>query len=232
MGNMKPDLPKRPPDPFGDDEGVLDIECRPALQPDLAQIAVLAVNLLDKVFGEIIGKAEMQTPDTLKPALQVRLRNDCTWVMNEGEIVIGMIDLETTETRRINGPPIPRILTDLLGYTTKVREVGLMPLLEHRPEPDEAHQTLVALLPGSRGEGRGTLLLMHGAFWARAQGKNWLTTWLPADEPFLPVYKRRGYFIEQETEIKTPNGVQKWLFLKKPISSYAHKVLRQKKLEK
>jgi GNAT superfamily N-acetyltransferase len=159
--------------------------------------------------------------------LNVRLRNDCTWVMTEGDTVIGMVDLETQETRKLNGPPLPRILADSIGVSDKVREAGLMTLMEHEPGGDEAHQSLVALLPGSRGEGRGTVLLMHGAFWARAQGKNWITTWLPADDPFFTVYERRGFFVEREVG---PEG-GKWLFLKKPITSAAHKILRQKQRE-
>ena len=226
---MNPPSIIRPPDPFGDDEGVLDIHCRPASKADFGQIAALAVGLLDRVFAVTVGDAGEQGAEIVKSALNVRLRLDCTWVMTEGETIIGMIDLETTETRKLNGPAFPRILVDSLGYTERVRDAGLLPLLVHEPMKDEAHQSIVALRPGSRGEGRGTLLLMHGAFWARAQGKNWMTAWLPADEPFLPVYERRGYQVEQEVE-----GVNsdRWLFLKKPISSIAHKILRQREKEK
>ena len=219
----------RPPDPFGDDEGIFDIHCRPSVEQDFPQIAFLAVGLLEKLFGPTVGQGGKEAQDIVQSALNVRLRLDSTWVMSEGETVIGMIDLETTETRRLNGPPIPRMLSDSLGYTDKVREVGLLPLLVHEPAKDEAHQSLVALLPGSRGEGRGTLLLMHGAFWARAQGKNWMTTWLPADDAVRQVYERRNFFIEQEIEADGPDGPQKWLFLKKPISSFGHKILRQQK---
>ncbi len=222
---MAPEIQKRPPDPFGDDEGILDIHCRPAVRDDFAQIAKLATGLLDRVFGPALGEVGEQGAEIIKSALNVRLRHDCTWVMTEGDTVIGMADLETVETRKLNGPPITRILVDSVGLTDKVRRIGLLPLLVHEPAPDEAHQSIVALLPGSRGEGRGTLLLMHGAFWARAQGKDWITTWLPADEPFLPVYERRGFFVDQEVD--TENN-SRWLFLKKPISSAAHKVLRQK----
>lgn len=222
---MTEELTKRPPDPFGDDEGILDIDVRPARREEFPQIAALAVGLLDRVFGPTVGELGEKSIEVVRSALNVRLRNDCTWVMTEGDTVIGMVDIETQETRKLNGPPLPRILADSIGVTDRVRDAGLLPLLEHEPGADEAHQSLVALLPGSRGEGRGTLLLMHGAFWARAQGKNWITTWLPANDPFYPVYHRRGFFIEQEVG---PEGGQKWLCLKKPISSLAHKIIRQK----
>jgi len=220
-------MTKRPPDPFGDDEGILDIEVRPARRQEFPQIAALAVGLLERVFGPIVGELGEQAIEVVRSALNVRLRNDCTWVMTEGDTVIGMVDLETQETRKLNGPPLPRILADSTGVADKVRQAGLLALLEHEPDSDEAHQSLVALLPGSRGEGRGTVLLMHGAFWARAQGKNWITTWLPADDPFYTVYERRGFFIEREVG---PEG-HKWLCLKKPITSAAHKIMRQKNRE-
>ena len=91
---------------------------------------------------------------------------------------------------------------------------------------DIAHQALVALLPGSRGEGRGTLLLMHGAFWSRAQGKDWMTTWLPSDDPVRAVYERRGYFVEREVVARRSQGAETWLLLKRAISSKAHRILR------
>jgi GNAT superfamily N-acetyltransferase len=224
---MSQEMTKRPPDPFGDDEGILDIDVRPVRRDEFQQIAALAVGLLDRVFGPIVGKLGEQAIEVVRSALNVRLRNDCTWVMTEGDTVIGMVDLETQETRKLNGPPLPRILADSIGVADKVRQAGLLSLLEHEPDLDEAHQALVALLPGSRGEGRGTVLLMHGAFWARAQGKNWITTWLPSDDPFFAVYERRGFFIEREVG---PEG-RKWLCLKKPITSAAHKIMRQKNRE-
>ncbi len=221
----------RPPDPFGDDEDILDISCRPALPGDFQQVAFLAVGLLEKLFGPTFGHGGDETLDTVLTALKNRLRYDSTWVMTEGETIIGMIDIETLETRKLNGHPIPRILSDALGYSEKVGEVGLLPLLVHEPKPDEAHQSLIALRPGSHGEGRGTLLLMHGAFWAKAQGKDWMTTWLPADEPARQVYERRSYYVDDELTVENPDGKQTWVFLRKPISSQAHKVLRQMKKE-
>jgi len=218
---------KRPPDPFGDDEGVLDITCRPAGNDDLPQVAFLAVGLLDRLFGDSFAQGSQGAVDITLANLRTRLRLDSTWVMSEGETIIGMIDLETSETRKLNGLPIPRVLSDSLGITEMVTEAGLLPLLVHEPAPDEAHQSLVALLPGSRGEGRGTLLLMHGAFWARAQGKNWMTCWLPDDDPGRAIYSKRGYTVMDELDAKSPSGSQKWVFLKKPISSHAHKILRQ-----
>jgi len=218
----------RPPDPFGDDEGVLDINCRPAQDPDIPQIAFLAVEFLERLFGTTIGEGGQHALDLVRSALKVRLRHDSTWVMTEGDMVIGMIDLETSETRKLNGPPIPRILSDALGYTEKVREAGLLPLMVHEPAKDEAHQSFVSLRSGSRGEGRGTLLLMHGAFWARAQGKNWMTLWIPADDPALQVYERRKYIVEREFKPEGNALQQRWLFLRKPISSQAYKILRQK----
>lgn len=229
---MNSEKQKRPPDPFGDDEGILDIHCRPALPQDIPQIASLVVDLLNKLFGPTVGDGGREALDVVQSALRVRLRHDCTWVMIEGDTVIGVIDVETTETRRLNGPPLPRILSDSLGYTERVRDAGLLPLLLHEPASDEAHQPIVSLLAGSRGEGRGTLLLMHGAFWARAQGKNWITTWLPAADPVLQVYERRGYFVEQEVESTGAAGSQKWLFLKKPISSLSYKIMRQREKQK
>jgi len=225
---MNPAYDTRPPDPFGDDEDILDISCRPAMPDDFQQVAFLAVGMLEKLFGPTIGPGGTAALDTVHAALKNRLRTDSTWVMVEGETIIGMIDLETSETRKLNGHPIPRILTDALGYSEKVGELGLLPLLVYEPTPDEAHQSLVALLPGSRGEGRGTLLLMHGAFWAKAQGKNWMTTWLPADEPSRQVYERRRYYVDGELTTKGPDGDQDWVFLRKPISSQAHKILRMK----
>ncbi|HDS30558.1 MAG TPA: GNAT family N-acetyltransferase [Firmicutes bacterium] len=220
---------KRPPDPFGDDEGILDIQCRPALPKDHEQIALLAAGLLDRVFGDSIGHHGSQVHEAILHNLQMRLRNDCTWVMLEGETVIGMIDLETAETRRLNGVSIPRAVADSLGLLEKVEHAGLLPLLVHEPAPDEAHQPLVALLPGSRGEGRGTLLLMHGVFWAKAQGKNWMTAWIRMDDGYFPVYKRRGYYIEKEVEAHGDEKTEKWLLLKRPISSMGYKSLRDNK---
>ena len=219
------------PDPFGDDEGVLDIHCSPATRDDLAQVAFLALGLLNKIFGDTFGQADQDAFSEVESTLQQRLRNDSTWVMREGETVIGMIDLLTTETLRLNGLPIPRIAVTKLGLTEKVREANLLPLLLHEPEADEVHQSLVALLPGSRGEGRGTLLLMHGAFWARAQGKHWMTAWLPSDDPGLAIYERRGYQVMQELISEIDGGIRKWFLLKRPISPQAHKILRMKEKE-
>jgi GNAT superfamily N-acetyltransferase len=219
------------PDPFGDDEGILDIHCSPATRDDLPQIVFLAVGLLNRIFGDFFGQAGQTTFDEVHAALQHRLRLDSTWVMREGETVIGMIDLLTSETIRLNGLPIPRVAVNKMGLADQIREANLLPLLLHEPEPDEVHQSLVALLPGSRGEGRGTLLLMFGAFWARAQGKHWITAWLPEDDPGMGVYERRGYAIVRELDAYGEDKSQKWLFMKKPISSYAHKVLRMKNKE-
>jgi GNAT superfamily N-acetyltransferase len=228
---MNPAHDTRPPDPFGDDEDILDISCRPAVPGDFPQVAFLAVGLLENMFGTTIGHGGSEALDTVQSALKKRLRIDSTWVMTEGKTIIGMIDIETLETRKLNGHPIARILSDALGYSEKVGEAGLLPLLVYEPKPDEAHQSLVALLPGSRGEGRGTLLLMHGAFWAKAQGKNWMTTWLPADEPARQVYEHRGYYVDDELTVENPDGKQTWVLLRKPISSPAHKSLRQMKKE-
>ena len=225
---MTLDQNKRPPDPFGDDEDIFDINCRPATKADLGQVAFLALGLLNKLFGDMIGAIDTNAQEIVESSLRNRLRLDSTWVMTEGKTVIGAIDLETVETRKLNGLAIPRVLAERLGLTEKIAEAGLLPLLVHEPEPDECHQPIVALLSGSRGEGRGTLLLMHGAFWAKAQGKHWTTTWLPEDDPGYQVYKRRGYFVEKELESSSPTPGQKWLFLKRPISSQAHKILRTK----
>jgi len=222
------DQNKRPPDPFGDDEDILDINCRPATPDDLPQVAFLALGLLNKLFSQAFASGDHQTQDIIEASLKCRLRLDSTWVMTEGETVIGMIDLETLETRKLNGLPIPRIIVDHLDLTEKVSEAGLLPLLVHEPSFDECHKPLVALLPGSRGEGRGTLLLMHGAFWAKAQGKHWMTSWLPQDDPGFQVYTRRGYTVERELVSKPPFGDANWVFLKRPISSQAHKILRMK----
>ena len=228
---MTNDSKKRPPDPFGDDEGVLDIRCRPALTDDLPQVAFLAAGLLNRIFGQTMGPAGWEIQEILQDALKTRLRFDCTWVMLEGNTVIGMIDLETVETRRLNGIPLPRALANELDLMEKIEGAGLLPLLVHEPAPDEVHQALVALLPGSRGEGRGTLLLMHGAFWARAQGKDWMTAWARKEDGFLPVYERRGYFVEKEVVTEGSDGSEKWVLLKRPISSPAHKILRMKEKE-
>ncbi len=226
---MTPDTQKRPPDPFGDDEDILDIQCRPALPNDLSQVAFLAAGLLDKLFGPTVGYGKEDVQEIILRVIRSRLRYDCTWVMHEGDKVIGMIDLETVETRRLNGSPIARAAAGTLDVMDKVEDAGLLPLLVHEPAPDEAHQALVALLKGSRGEGRGTLLLMHGAFWTRAQGKDWMTAWLREDDGVLPVYEHRGYLVEKEVSARGSDGPEKWLLLKKPISSKAHKFLRMAK---
>lgn len=215
------------PDPFGDDD-VFDIYCGPATKGDLSQIAFLALGLLNKVFGYEFGQADQATYEEVQVVLQNRLRLDSTWVMHEDETVIGVIDLLTSETLKLNGLSIPRVVVTKMGLTEKIQEAGLLPLLVHEPEPDEAHQSIVALLPGSRGEGRGTLLLMHGAFWSRAQGKNWMTVWLPSDDPGLPIYERRGYRVVQELESHVEDTPRKWLFLRRPISPMAYKELRMK----
>jgi GNAT superfamily N-acetyltransferase len=222
---MNDDINRRPPDPFGDDEGILDIQCRPAVPDDLPQIAFLGASLLDRVFNPVVGHQGQRAIDLALSALKARIRFDCTWVMHEGETVIGILDIETLETRRLNGFPLARALANSLGITEKVENAGLLPLLLYEPAPDEAYQALVALLPGSRGEGRGPLLLMHGNFWARAQGKDWMTTWLPATDTFIPVYKKRGYFVEMEVDTNTEE-VDKWLLLKRPISPKAYKAMR------
>jgi GNAT superfamily N-acetyltransferase len=214
------------PDYFGDDEDVLDIQCRPALPVDLPQVAGLASDLLGKVFGPILGASGRNATEICLSALKSRLRHDCIWVMTEGKTIIGMIDIETIETRRLNGFGLPRVVVAGMDLTENTREAGLMPLLMYEPEPADAHQSLVALLPGSRGEGRGTLLLMHGAFWAKAQGKDWMTTWLRADDPVRSVYERRGYAVSREVESKGAQGPIKWDLLRKPISTKAYKTLR------
>lgn len=219
------------PDSFGEDEDIFDIDCSPATKSDLSQVAFLAIGLLHKVFGDMFGQADQAAFDEAESILRNRLRLDSTWVMREGETVIGMIDLLTTETLKLNGLPIPRVVVTKMGLTEKIQEANLLPLLLHEPEHDEVHQSLVALLPGSRSEGRGTLLLMHGAFWTRAQGKHWMTTWLPSDDPVLPIYDRRGYHVVQEI-VSEANGItRKWLLLKRPISPQAHKILRMKAKE-
>ncbi|MCX6644859.1 MAG: GNAT family N-acetyltransferase [bacterium] len=220
------------PDPFGDNEGLLDIQCRPATKDDLSQIAILALGLLNKIFADSFGLADQAALDEVQSALRQRLRLDSTWVMREGETVIGMIDLLTSETLRLNGLPIPRVAAAKMGVMEKIRDANLLPLMLHEPGQDEVHQSLVALLPGSRGEGRGTLLLMHGAFWAMAQGKNWMTAWLPSDDPGLAIYERRGYEISQELISETEQGSRKWFLLRHPISAQAHKILRMKSKEK
>jgi GNAT superfamily N-acetyltransferase len=148
--------------------------------------------------------------------------------MIEGDTVIGMIDLETSETRRLNGISLPRTVAMALDLLENVEEAGLLPLLVHEPSPDEVHQSLVALLPGSRGEGRGTLLLMHGAFWARAQGKNWMTAWVRRDDGYLPVYERRGYYVDRQVEARGSEGGETWLLMRRPISSTGYRSLRER----
>jgi GNAT superfamily N-acetyltransferase len=217
---------RRTPDYFGDDEDVLDIQCRPARPDDLPQVASLAAGLLEKVFGPMVGVSGENAADILQAALKSWLRHDCTWVMSEGDKVVGMIDIETVETRKLNGMPLPRVLASALDITDKIREMGLLPLLMHEPEPDEAHQSIVALLPGSRAEGRGTLLLMHGAFWAKAQGKDWLTTWLQADDGARYVYERRGYLVNREVISNTAQGDVNWVLLKRAISQKAQRSVR------
>ena len=224
---MESEERKRTPDYFGDDDDdVLDIGCRPALPSDLPQVAFLAAEFLESVFGPIVGASASDAVEFLLPILKSRLRHDCTWVIHEGNKVAGMIDIETTEIRRLNGLPIPRSIAAAMNLTERVRAAGLLPLLMHEPENNEAHQSLVAILPGSRAEGRGTLLLMHGAFWAKAQGKDWMTTWLDADDPVISVYKRRGYFATQEVRSVTPEGEHTWVLLKRPISPKALKAIR------
>jgi GNAT superfamily N-acetyltransferase len=218
---MSSQIHQRTPDYFGDDEDVLDIQCRPALPVDMPQVALLAAGLLEKVFGPMVGASSKNAPDILLAALQSRLRHDCTWVMHEGQTIVGMIDLETAETRRLNGPSLPRVLAGAMDLTEKIRDTGLLPLLMHEPDSSEAHQSLVALLPGSRGEGRGTLLLMHGAFWSKAQGKDWITTWLRADDPVRSVYERRGYIVQDEITSNVAQGNVKWVLLRRPISAKA-----------
>jgi GNAT superfamily N-acetyltransferase len=224
---MIPKTPARPPDPFGDDEGILDIHCRPALDEDLPQVASLALGLLDQVFGETIARASGEAERILADTLGARLRHDCTWVMHEGEQVIGMIDLETAETRKLNGPSLAQVLVASLDLAERVAKAGLLPMLVYEPGATDAHQALVALLPGSRGEGRGTLLLMHGAFWARAQGKDWVTAWLRAGDPVLPVYERRGYFVDREFEARGAHGLEDWWLLRRPLSTRAHSMLEK-----
>lgn len=226
---MVPKPANKIPDYFGDDEeDVLDIQCRPARSNDFPQVAFLTVKLLDKLFSPIIGPTSNDPEKLILNALQARLRHDCTWVMTEGDKIIGVLEAETVETRLFNGLPLPRILAGALNLVEKIRDAGLLPILMHEPEPEDAHLSIVSMLPGSRGEGRGTLLLMHGAFWAKAQGKDWITTWLKADDPARFVYDRRGYFIESELDSEGPHGTIKWVFLKKPISSKAHKIRRLK----
>lgn len=66
---------------------------------------------------------------------------------------------------------------------------------------------------------------MHGAFWAQAQGKDWLTAWLRATDPVLPVYERREYFVDREFEARGTQGADKWLLLKRPLSAKAHRMI-------
>jgi hypothetical protein len=211
-------------DYFGDNEDVIDLQCRPARPDDLEQVAILGATLLEKVFGPIIGVKGSTAPGIILSALKSRLRFDCTWVMVEGEKIVGMIDIETSETRKLNGLPLPRIVAASMNLTEKIRDTGLLPLLMHEPKPEEAHQSLVAILPGSRAEGRGTLLLMHGALWAKAQGKDWLTTWLRADDPVRFVYLRRGYAVDREVVSQSDQGVFGWALMKRPISPKAHRL--------
>jgi GNAT superfamily N-acetyltransferase len=214
-------------DYFGDDEDVFDIQVRPAQPADLPQVANLAADLLGKVFGPIVGASGSSAVDILLASLRSRLRHDCMWVMTEGQIIIGVVDIETVETRRLNGFGLPRVVAASMELTDIIRRAGLMPLLMHEPDPNEAHQSLVALLPGSRGEGRGTLLLMHGAFWAKAQGKDWITTWLSADDPARSVYERRGYTVDREIESIGAHGPLRWVLLRRPISTKAYKMKKQ-----
>jgi GNAT superfamily N-acetyltransferase len=215
------------PDYFGDNEGVLDIQCRPALPPDFPQVAALSAGLLETLFGPILDISKPEAPDIILDALRSRLRHDCTWVMHEGSTVVGTMIIETVETGRLNGPPVPKLLAEKLGLTERICEVGLLPLMMHEPAQDEAHQSLVALLPGSRGEGRGTLLLMHGAFWAKAQGKDWMTAWLREDDPGMAVYLRRGYQVDRQLTTQGPAESATWILLRRPLSSKAYKVWRK-----
>ena len=210
-------------DYFGDDEEVLDIVCRPAVRDDLPAVAMLAAETLNRTFSPLLGVQESKLDEILLKALESRLRHDCTWVMEDEGKVIGTIDLETVETRRLNGPSLARVLAGALELTEKIRELGLMPLLMHEPEENEAHMALVSLLPGSRGEGRGTLLLMHGALWAKAQGKDTMTTWFRLDDPFILVYERRGFTVVREVEVRGVEGPEKWGMLARGILPRKHK---------
>lgn len=219
-------------DYFGTNEDILDIQCRPALPGDFTQIAYLTGGMLDSTFGETFGPGGKQAVDILLKSLKTRLRNDCTWVLTEGETIIGVIDLETLETRRLNGQSMIRFLISDLELTDKVEQAGLLPVVLHEPAPDESHQSIVAILQGSRGEGRGTLLLMHGAFWSRAQGKSWMTTWLPENDAFRPVYERRGYYVDRSMDIQSRTGKEAWVLLRRPISSAAYKIIREREKKK
>ena len=183
-----------------------DIQVRPALPADFPQVASLAAGLLEKIFGPMVRVSDGNSSEILLAALKSRLRHDCTWVMSEGDKIMGMIDIETVETRKLNGLPLPRVLASALDITEKIREMGLLPLLMHEPAPDEAHQPVIALLPGSRAEGRGTLLLMHGAFWAKAQGKDWLTTWLRADDGVRSHFTETRIFCRQRSGFHDADG--------------------------
>ena len=222
---------KNPVDYLGDDEDIFDIRCRPSKPSDAEQVAFLISSLLDNVFADAFGPGGQKSQDILANALKNRLRHDCMWVMTEGETIIGVIDLESVETRRLNGHPLTRSLVAGLEINEKIESAGLLPILMHESAPDEAHQAIASILPGSRGEGRGTLLLMHAAFWSRAQGKSWMTTWLPEDNAFRPVYDRRGYFEERRVATNLAGEKIAWSFLKRPISASAYKILRKKEKE-
>ncbi|HEX9744167.1 MAG TPA: GNAT family N-acetyltransferase [bacterium] len=215
-------------DYFGSNEDIADIQCRPVLPSDFEQVAFITGLMLDGAFGEWFGTGGVAAQEVIKSNLANRLRHDCMWVMTEGRVVIGVIDLETQETRRLNGSPLLRALTSELGLTDEIEKTGLLPIVVHEPAPDEAHQPIVAILPGSRGEGRGRIMIMHGSFWARAQGKYWMTTWLPEDNPFKAVYERRGYFVERTLDLHEYVGGHRWLLLKRPISPKAYKQLEEK----
>ncbi|MBN1681654.1 MAG: GNAT family N-acetyltransferase [Anaerolineae bacterium] len=133
-----------------------------------------------------------------------------------GTLIMGPVYYTPQESRMFE-----HLITQELGVPRTLWAAFLLWLIGHKPEPDEAYISDVAVASGYQGRGLGALLLEHAEQWAWDHDCARLTLWVAATNArAVHVYEQAGFTVTRTTSswlTRLIFGIRHWHFMEKPL---------------